>query len=242
MKKAARNNLSTSATVQDQTVFATGAFKIVYKGSYTSGEREGQACVLKEFKSGSVYESSYFQKEMDVIEAAMNIIDRFNQSRAIDRHIYLNQPAVWQYTTGEKTGQKILVEPYIESFQKFNSNTGWQDRDGTPWNLVMQALSHFSYHTTGGSTVLCDLQGGIYSDGAVLTDPVVMSDDQKFGPTDLGRDGISTFFARHSCNRYCNNLWSKPSRPSVHFPEVAGSYMMQVPTRQSRPPLTHYPS
>jgi hypothetical protein len=36
---------------------------------------------------------------------------------------------------------------------------------------AMQALSHFSYHKTGGQLVLCDLQGGIMSRGrgAVLT-------------------------------------------------------------------------
>jgi hypothetical protein len=35
----------------------------------------------------------------------------------------------------------------------------------------MQALSHFSYHKTGGQLVLCDLQGGMMSRGrgAVLT-------------------------------------------------------------------------
>ena len=59
-----------------------------------TGPRQGQDCVAKVFKTGSVYESSYFQNEMDVIAAAMNIVNRFNQSRVIDRHIYLNQPAV----------------------------------------------------------------------------------------------------------------------------------------------------
>jgi len=36
---------------------------------------------------------------------------------------------------------------------------------------VMQALSHFSYHKSGGQMVLCDLQGGMMSRGrgAVLT-------------------------------------------------------------------------
>jgi hypothetical protein len=33
----------------------------------------------------------------------------------------------------------------------------------------MQALSHYSYHKSGGQLVLCDLQGGLTSQGAVLT-------------------------------------------------------------------------
>jgi hypothetical protein len=34
---------------------------------------------------------------------------------------------------------------------------------------VMQALSHYSYSKSGGQVVLCDLQGGLTSQGAVLT-------------------------------------------------------------------------
>jgi hypothetical protein len=55
-----------------------------------------------------------------------------------------------------------------------------------PAHNVLQALSHFSYHYTSGQFVLCDLQGGIYKHAAVLTDPVVHSQDRRFGPTDLG--------------------------------------------------------
>jgi hypothetical protein len=50
-----------------------------------------------------------------------------------------------------------------------------QANDETPWPRVMQALSHFSYHQSGGQHVLCDLQGGVYRDGIVLTDPAVLS-------------------------------------------------------------------
>ena len=32
----------------------------------------------------------------------------------------------------------------------------------------MQALSHYSYHITGGQFLMCDLQGGWYSDGVIL--------------------------------------------------------------------------
>ena len=50
-----------------------------------------------------------------------------------------------------------LLEPYVHNWRKFNSNTGWC-RDDTVTGEVMQALSHFSYHTSGGQFVLCDLQ------------------------------------------------------------------------------------
>jgi Alpha-kinase family len=65
------------------------------------------------------------------------------------------------------------------------------------WSL-MQALSHFSYHSTDGKYLLCDLQGGFYSASSsnstniVLTDPVVNSTDACFGASDLGSARAST--------------------------------------------------
>lgn len=47
----------------------------------------------------------------------------------------------------------------------------------------MQALSHFSYHITGGSYVLCDLQGGIYQHQVILSDPVMLSRFREYGVT-----------------------------------------------------------
>ena len=36
------------------------------------------------------------------------------------------------------------------------------EENGSITSLDLQALSHFSYHATGGKFVLCDLQGGVY--------------------------------------------------------------------------------
>lgn len=90
----------------------------------------------------------------------MDIINKYNEAHVIDRHIYLNKPEVWTFSAGTRVGQKVLIEPFIDNFQKFNSNTGWRDPSGTPWIQVMQSISHFSYHTSGGSLLLCDLQVG----------------------------------------------------------------------------------
>ena len=69
----------------------------------------------------------------------------------------------------------------------------------------MQALSHNSYHISVGKYLLCDLQGGVYKDGVVLTNPVIMSRTEgAYGPTDLGPDGIKSFFANYKMNEYCH--------------------------------------
>ena len=46
--------------------------------------------------------------------------------------------------------------------------------------------------------------------GAVFTDPVIQSQDGRYGPTDLGHAGISSFFFRHQCNQFCKAEWTRP--------------------------------
>lgn len=98
---------------------------------------------------------------------------------------------MWQYPANNKL---VLVEPYIEKFQKFNSNTGWTAKNENPWTKILQALSHFSYHASGGACVLCDLQGAVYDEFLVLTDPVIMSRTAEFGATDMGANGVHQLF------------------------------------------------
>ena len=148
------------------------------------------------------------------------------------------------FTQGDtkRSGQKVLSEPFIQNYQKFNSNSGWSD-DSIAWGEVMQALSHFSYHVSRGYYVLCDLQGGIYQREAVLSDPVILSRDRKYGVTDLGPKGISSFFSHHDCNRFCRSSWIKPANPIPHFRPLPGTTMIRrsVPKRLSRPARTRYP-
>ncbi|OQR88425.1 hypothetical protein THRCLA_10336, partial [Thraustotheca clavata] len=163
-----RENNATKATIDKSYIFAQGGFKNVYKGRYTKGKRAGQACVSKEFKTGSVFEESYFKHELKVVAKALELINSFNDTGIINKKIWLNNPTIWTYEVSE---EKSLVEPMIANFGKFNSNTGWTPRHVSPWIDVMQALSHYSYHMTHGNMLLCDLQGGIYRDGFIVTDP-----------------------------------------------------------------------
>lgn len=156
MSNSRRNN-ATNADIRNQKVIASGTFKNVYAGTYTGGKRAGQKCVAKEFKTGSVHESHYFDEEMNVLCRAQMIIDDWHEAGLIDKRILLNTPEIWQY---EITGIKCLVEPMIEKYEKFNSNTGWANVKSGAWGQAMQSLSHFSYHNSGGHFLLCDLQGG----------------------------------------------------------------------------------
>lgn len=103
---------------------------------------------------------------------------------------------------------------------------------------AMQALSHYSYHTSGGQVLLCDLQGGILPDGSgiVLTDPVILSRDRSYGVTDLGPEGMSTFFSRHVCNVFCHPLWKKSSDKRAYFGAYAGTSMLVYQSNVARQP------
>ncbi|CAN8102856.1 unnamed protein product [Discula destructiva] len=156
----ARKNNSTQAII-DNRLYASGTCKNVRRGRYTHGPRVGQMCVAKEFKSGSVFADHYFDVELSILERAQSIIDSWHAALIIDSRIMLNKAEIWA-TPG---GKKVLVEPFINGFCKFNSNTGWAPATGGIWGEAMQALSHFSYHNSGGQFLLCDIQGGGYKDG-----------------------------------------------------------------------------
>jgi hypothetical protein len=195
---------------------------MVALGTYKSGQRTGQKCVAKWFKDDAFNFDDFVENDQRAVEVAGRIITQWNESAFIRKKIRLNVPEVWKGPRG-----KLLVEPYIEDFVKFNSNTGWTSTSTNPWFLVMQALSHYSYHVSSGMYLLCDIQGGIYRDGVILTDPVIQSGRQEFGPTDLGREGISTFFSRHHCNQFCRSGWVRPRDSRPFYPEYKGS--MYVP-------------
>ncbi|KAM5443976.1 hypothetical protein MaudCBS49596_008051 [Microsporum audouinii] len=223
--------------------FAQGAFRWVAEGKYNIGSRVGQACVAKWFKTGEVFSADYFTLDIKAVDKALEIVNRFNELNIVTKSIKINVPAVWTWTEGtaERIGKKCLIEPYIQNYQKFNSNSGWND-ETSGWAEVMQALSHFSYHVCGGNFVLCDLQGGVYQSEVVLSDPVILSRNRDYGVTDLGAAGISSFFSQHNCNRYCRQNWTKPFSPVQHFRPVPGTTMIRrtVPTRNSRPAGTRF--
>ncbi len=138
-----------------------------------------------------------------------------------------------------------LTQRSLPFIPEFNSNSGltFGDVSGSTWAAVMQSLSHFSHHKTGGRYVLCDLQGSLLTrrrkgetkvTGVVLTDPVILSRNREYGVTELGAAGISTFFARHQCNQFCKHHWHVPrdARP-YYFNASAGTTMMGFNQRGS---------
>lgn len=180
---AARRNEDCKCEFDFTKVHSRGSFRLVTYGRYVGGRRTNQIAVAKWFqKEYRNMSDEFFTSDLEAVDKCLQLVKSWNGENIIVDTIRLNIP---QRMT-KSSGVQYIVEPFIENFQKFNSNTGWVSKDSTKWIAVMQALSHYSYHVSAGHFLLCDLQGGLFRDGAILTDPVVMSKSRKFGPTDLG--------------------------------------------------------
>eukprot|EP00929_Paragymnodinium_shiwhaense_P113479 TRINITY_DN81768_c0_g1_i1.p1 TRINITY_DN81768_c0_g1~~TRINITY_DN81768_c0_g1_i1.p1 ORF type:complete len:557 (-),score=102.32 TRINITY_DN81768_c0_g1_i1:306-1976(-) len=220
-RTAARENDAKQGNVDWKEAVGEGKFRKVYQGQYTVGERVGQANVNKVFKDGTqAFESSFFDQDLAVVEKAIDIANAFNAAKKFSHFVQVCKPAVWQMMD---TKQKILVEPFVKGFESFNSNTAWVG--SSAWAQALQSISHFSYHHTDGQMVLCDLQGAIENDTVILTDPVLNSQDKRYGPTDLGAKGIENFFHHHVCTKWCDSGWQKPLRTFKHFTPMQGTSM-----------------
>ena len=125
------------------------------------------------------------------------------------------------------SGIAYLVEPEIRYFVKFTSNSGWIGDTRLKDVRVMAAFSHFTYHISGGAMIVCDLQGRRRKNGRKsrfeLTDPAICSTSRKFGATDLGREGIESFFANYEANEFTDRSWDKPYAPQAHFRRTMGT-------------------
>ena len=167
---------------------------------------------------------AFFALDVRAVGKAIEIVEKWNAEKYTAPTIWVNKAAVWHFDSGYREGEPVLVEPFIENFEKFNSNTGWA-RNAEGWPALLQALSHCSYHITGGHFILCDLQGGIYDKAIVLTDPVILSRTKAYGITDLGPSGMSSFFNVHQCNKWCKADWTKPANTGRYFAPTKSTTM-----------------
>jgi hypothetical protein len=219
---ARRSNESSKVNYLDKPAekpWQSGSFRNVYRARYCGGPRHGQYAVVKMFQSDHKSNEDWLNSsEEKVTEKAISLVSKFNEKGIIGDRIMVNECAIWD---GDR------VEPFIHHYRKFNSNSGWASRDSSQLNRVMQALSHFTYHVSGGNFLLCDLQGGAINGGAILTDPTIQSRTLGgYGPTDLGVAGISSFFQTHECNEYCREEWTSPRHTEDYFDDTCSSTSM----------------
>lgn len=166
-------------------------------------------------------EMEYFAKDFQIADTAIQYAEGWNSFCDHDEKILITKGHIIH----SNSGIPYLAEPVIRDFKKFTSNSGWIEESGCWTTELMEAFSHFTYHSSGGQHLVCDLQGR-YRDNRrfrngksrfELTDVAICSRARSFGPTDLGEKGIESFFANHQCNQFCQN-WSRPHLQRRWFP------------------------
>jgi len=230
---AARTNLTSTNVSISSHELGEGAFRIAYAGTYIGGNRNNQEAACKRFKSKyKVLENEFFAYDFKVADRAIEYAEDWNGFCDHGEEILVTRGDVMKMN-----GVKYLVEPLIRHFTKFTSNNGWiADEDDEGWAvLAMEAFSHFTYHKSGGSLIVCDLQGRYRYDRFSkkrcrfeLTDPAICSRQRLYGPTDMGEKGIESFFANHVCSAYChtNGRWQRPRAAREWFPSSSQTSMM----------------
>jgi len=71
--------------------------------------------------------------------------------------------------------------------------------------------------------LVCDLQGIKHDKEYILTDPVICSDPRQYGLTDLGEDGIRSFFNNHTCTGLCKSDWKRHYSPKNYSNVIRGT-------------------
>lgn len=110
-----------------------------------------------------------------------------------------------------------------------------------------EAFSHFSLVESGGSMLVCDLQG-VHD---FFTDPQIHTEDGKgLGMGNMGQEGIDKWTSKHQCNAVCRaisllDLWGRPNpdQPQQSFPPAAQQPHAPVLVQQStasEPRRSHY--
>jgi Alpha-kinase family len=232
MASAARTNLSsTTANVDYSTILGEGEFRIVYAGTFVGGNRNQQEAACKTFKNKyRSLEKEFYQFDFKIADRAIQYAEMWNDFCDWNRTIQVSRGSVMK----SNEGGQLLVEPVVFPYIKFTSNNGWILDDHTV--LALEAFTHFTYHRSGGSLIVCDLQGRWRKPGHnrprryELSDPAICSRARSYGPTDLGEKGIDSFFCNHSCNEFCHRhgdgRWARPRNPQKWFVRSSSTSMI----------------
>lgn len=196
--------------------FKVGSKKLVYMGILNGeGPLKGQKCVVKTVRNGAISRSDWVL-ETKRSKIARSIADCYNKMvSSKDRKFTFNCPIMAEIDTMSdclcindilgkpkkkwKDSEHVSIELYLRGhFEEFEY--GWV----SPEELVeTEAFSHFSWCRSEGSMLVSNLQGVKTAHAYHFTGPVIHSEDKDFGSSDMGYEGIKSFFHLHKCNQIC---------------------------------------
>lgn len=151
------------------------------------------------------------------------------------------------FRTTDKNEVMFVMEYKLKgTFTKYNNNFGEiyensdakkpispeEERKRARVFQYSEAFSHFSLVESGGSMLVCDLQG-VHD---FFTDPQIHTEDGKgLGMGNMGQEGIDKWTSKHQCNTVCRaisllDLWGRPNPDAPQPAQPAAA----VPSPQSQ--------
>eukprot|EP00999_Lentomonas_sp_LEN2_P002644 NODE_520_length_1402_cov_68.511373_g403_i1.p1 GENE.NODE_520_length_1402_cov_68.511373_g403_i1~~NODE_520_length_1402_cov_68.511373_g403_i1.p1 ORF type:complete len:379 (-),score=64.58 NODE_520_length_1402_cov_68.511373_g403_i1:170-1306(-) len=186
--------------------FAEGTLRFIYHLKDLSRPDSDMYCCAKVSKDANEPRNTYYL-DVQMQCTAKRFADKFNAEKPPKSIDFVVPWALEFKRRYARNGQGRLVmniEPYLPGkYIKHSNNYGFvskHDRN-TP-----QAFSHYTYQSSRGQMLVCDIQG--VED--MYTDPQIHSVAMQFGKADLGQDGIQKFFTTHQCNAICQFLKLQP--------------------------------
>ncbi|KPI89020.1 elongation factor-2 kinase-like protein [Leptomonas seymouri] len=161
----------------------------------------------------------------------------------------------FSYRTTDTRDIVFTMEPRLKgNFTKYTNNYGGVydgfeqrlDREEEQRRhkvlMAVEAFSHFALEDSGGSMLVCDLQGV----NDFLTDPQIHTEDGKgLGMGNMGQKGIDKWMEMHVCNDMCRALkltplkdWKVHPPPTLNLERRVSYYkILRSNLRRQAPPL-----
>ncbi|KAL4481536.1 hypothetical protein ABPG74_007625 [Tetrahymena malaccensis] len=190
--------------IQLQNQFKDGTQRRAYNGKDETLNRD----IVVKFdlrinQNESLYEQMKDQQESQVVSSYIvnkfrNLVIPYVQNlQSLPYYIGANIAKL------PKLNNFCYTEVLLSEFDKFSNNAEYQKEAKTENEQLLECLPHFSFQYSEGYLMITDLQGH----GSILTDPCVHTlDNRKYGSTNLGQLGMSKYFAKHKCNKFCEKL------------------------------------
>ncbi|KAK7200539.1 myosin heavy chain kinase a-like protein [Novymonas esmeraldas] len=197
-------------------MFRRNISDVVEKDYFNEGEAQ---CMCEEFANNfnRIHITSMHKPNISFLQCYVVRIPRRNIPEAYQN----KRTGFFSYKTQDTREVMFVMEPMLNGrFTKYNSNYGETYREDKKAALTStqakrrtdifeaaEAFSHFTLVESGGSMLLCDLQGV----NDFLTDPQIHTEDGKgLGMGNMGQEGIDKWVEKHECSEMCRALGLQP--------------------------------